>query len=106
MSRIDDSVRDERPSISPLKSINEPHPRTTEPTLYASITSILANISTMKSVWQERRKLKLLSDDQLRDIGVSAQAAELESKRGFSDIPKERRRVVRSNTGLKNQRIF
>ena len=106
MSRIDDSIRDERPSISQLKSVNEPHSRMTGPTLYASLIGILANISTMKSVWRERRKLKFLSDDQLRDIGVSSQAAELESKRIFLDIPEERRRVVRSNTGSKIKEYF
>lgn len=55
------------------------------------IVNVLANISIMRSVRKERRKLRYLTDDQLRDIGVSFRAARQESKRSFFDIPEERK---------------
>jgi len=106
MSLIKKSTQKDEPLRSQVKTTNEPNPQTTGTNLYASITDILVNISTMKSVWQERRKLKNLSDDQLRDIGVSWQAAELESNRRISDIPEERRRVVRSTKGSKIKELL
>ena len=58
--------------------------------LTSAIVSVLASISTMRSVRRERKKLRHLSDDQLRDIGVCPRAAEQESNRSFFDIPDER----------------
>jgi len=106
MSSSNESLRHKRHSASHSKMVIDLGPAMTGPSLIASLSGAMANISTMKSVWQERRKLENLSDAQLRDIGVSPRAAQLESKRSFVDIPEERRRTVVTVMRSKLKSVF
>jgi len=93
-------------SGSQLKTRIEPDPVRPKTGLFAGVAGFFANFSTMKSVWQERRTLKNLSDDQLRDIGISWEAAESESSRSFADIPEERKQSTLMRLHSKIDREF
>ena len=48
-------------------------------------------LDAMKSqIRKERKDLANLSDQQLRDIGITRHQAELEASRGYDDIPSSR----------------
>ena len=48
------------------------------------------NIANAYNVWEERRALKNLSSDALRDIGITRGDVISESSRAFFDIPSNR----------------
>lgn len=49
--------------------------------------SVLRLIQSRLSLWRSRNRLSQLTDDELRDIGVSRAAAARESRRGLWDVP-------------------
>lgn len=55
-----------------------------------TLATVLLRVSLQLTRWQQaartRRVLKTLTDDELRDIGVSFEAAQTEAKRPFFDI--------------------
>ncbi len=49
------------------------------------------SLSGLIALRRERRSLRQLDDNALRDIGLTREAAETEARRWFWDIPAERR---------------
>lgn len=54
------------------------------------VHALHGNICLAMGIRRERKALSVMSASQLRDIGVHRAVAELESKRGFFDIPDNR----------------
>ena len=51
---------------------------------------ILGRVFLAMAIWRERRALKALSPAQLADIGLTPEAAAVEARRGFWDLPSGR----------------
>lgn len=49
--------------------------------------SLILRIHTARMITQQRRMLAQLDSDQLRDMGISQFDADIESAKGFWDIP-------------------
>lgn len=60
------------------------------PTLPGRLGHLIAWIDLALQLGRERRDLARLSDQELRDIGVTRAQAEQESYRGIADIPPNR----------------
>ena len=52
--------------------------------------TLFARLSTLLSVWEERRRLASLDERSLQDLGLSAADVERESTRSFFDVPASR----------------
>jgi uncharacterized protein YjiS (DUF1127 family) len=52
--------------------------------------TLFARLSTLLSVWEERRRLASLDERSLQDLGLSAADVERESRRSFFDLPANR----------------
>lgn len=61
----------------------------------ARSTTRLPRISTMITVWQERRALGRMSANRLQDLGITRQDALREAARPFWDLPARKRRSSR-----------
>lgn len=74
--------------------------------LVSGFTTLLINIPVMNRIWIERRELERMSDDQLKDIGLTRVQMQQEVGRSFMDIPVERRaRIVHGHIS-DYQRLF
>jgi len=60
--------------------------------LFMAIISLLINVSLMNTIWRERRELEQMTTEEMKDIGLDPSQVELECKKGFFDIPDERRK--------------
>ncbi len=47
---------------------------------------VIAKLSLMVSIYNERRQMRKLSDEALRDMGISRSDAEAEYRRAFGDV--------------------
>ncbi len=60
--------------------------------LFIAFIELLINIPVMNTVWRERREMELLSDEHIKDIGITPEMVRIEYNRSFYDIPDERKR--------------
>lgn len=68
-----------------------PNPKAAQPwTLRLTVATLKAWLIIALQVKKERYSLPKLSDDALKDIGISRYSALTESRRAFSDIPANR----------------
>lgn len=58
------------------------------------VINLMINIPVMNEVWRERRELELMTNDQIKDIGLDPIKVAAECKKSFFDIPTARRKAV------------
>ena len=64
--------------------------------LFALLIDLMINLPVMNAVWRERRELELLIDIHTKDIGLTPDCVRREMRKGFFDIPHNRKRSYRS----------